>query len=274
MTKGKKKIVMYIFYGLVITAVFMYLLFPADVIKSRIENEAEKRNIALQVESLFLSLPMGLQFKNISVRSADQRNVFFQGEKLDLQANILSLFRKHSSLNISGKAYDGKFDGHIRFASLNKIYPPLDFHLVFQDILLEKYPLIKNELGKNLTGKIRGSLSVNNIAESYSKINGNITINLTKGSYPLAEPFLGINRIEIEQGEIKAQMKNGVLKLEKLELSGPQINCTLKGDITVYDDLKTSMLNLSGVVELSGKNKLKTNITITGTIANPVSRYI
>jgi len=265
---------MYIFYGIATTAVFMYLLFPADVVKSKVENEAESRNINLQMETLCPSLPLGLKLKNISVRSVDQQNVFFQGDVLDLQANILSLFQRHPSLNISGKAYEGRFSGRFGFVSVSKIYPPIDAELTFQDIELEKYPLIKNELGKKITGKIRGSLALVNTAESFSKVNGSLTLSLTKGSYPLAEPFLGINRVEIDRGEIKAQMKNGVLKLEKLELLGPQINCTLKGDITVTDDLKNSMLNLSGVIELLGKTKLKTNITITGTLANPVSRYI
>jgi uncharacterized protein YhdP len=78
----------------------------------------------------------------------------------------------------------------------------------------------------------------------------------------------------VDHGEIQAQLKNGVIKIGKLEMSGPQINCSLKGEITLADDFKNSQLNLTGVIEILSKSKMKTNITISGTLASPVSRYI
>ena len=62
--------------------------------------------------------------------------------------------------------------------------------------------------------------------------------------------------------------------MEKLEISGSQINCFLKGEITLADDFKLSQLNLNGVMEISGQNKVKMNVTIGGTLANPIFRYI
>ena len=35
-----------------------------------------------------------------------------------------------------------------------------------------------------------------------------------------------------------------------------------------------SQLNLNGVMEILGQNKVKMNITIGGTLANPIFRYI
>ena len=77
----------------------------------------------------------------------------------------------------------------------------------------------------------------------------------------------------MDHGEIQAQLRNGVIKIGKLEMSGPQINCSLK-EITLADDFKNSQLNLTGVIEILSKSKMKTNITISGTLASPVSRYI
>ena len=137
-----------------------------------------------------------------------------------------------------------------------------------------KNSFIKSEVGRDLTGRVRGNLLYSNVSEAYAAATGNLSLSLAKGSYPLAEPFLGLSRIEIERGEIQAQLKNGVIKISKLEVTGPQINCSLKGDIAVAGDFRNSQLNLTGVIEILSKSKMKTNITITGTLANPVSRYI
>jgi type II secretion system protein N len=270
----KKRVLWYILYGIVVTAAFLYLLFPADIVKNSLEAAADSQNISLQAASLRPSWPLGIILKNLSVSSADRKDVFFQGEILDLQVNILSLLQKNSSIGVSGKAYGGSFNGRIDFVSFSKVYPPVEAKLSFQNMDLGKYSLIRQEMGKTVAGKIKGSLFYNNTADASAKVNGGITLFLTKGSYQLAEPFLGLTRIEIDRCEIQAQLKNGVLKLEKMEIYGSLINCSLKGDIILADDLQNSQLNLTGMIEILGKNKMKTNVTVNGTLANPVSRYI
>jgi type II secretion system protein N len=270
----KKRALWYVSYGIAVSIVFLYLLFPADLVKNKIEAAALSQNIILKVGALRPSLPLGIRFNNFSVSSTDGRDVFFQGETIDLQAGLLSFLRKTSSVNFGGKAYGGDFTGHIGFASSTKTFPPADASLTFQKIDLGRYPLISNELGKAVSGKVKGSLSLTNSKESNARMAGSLTLFLVKGSYSLTEPFLGVSRIEIDHGEIRAQLKNGVLKLEKMEMFGPQINCLLKGEITLADDMKNSQLNLNGTMEILGKSKMKTNLTIGGTLANPVSRYI
>ena len=124
-------------------------------------------------------------------------------------------------------------------ASFSKIYPPEEGKLNFQNIDLAKYAFIKTLLGKEITGKARGNLTYISAKEIGGKDSSEqSTLFLTKGTYPLAEPFLGLKRIDFDRGEIKAQLKNGSMKMEKLEISGPQINCFLKGEITLADDFK------------------------------------
>jgi type II secretion system protein N len=270
----KKKTLWFTLYGIFITAVFLYLLFPSDLVQSRLEDTVNSPDFILKMESLRPSLPWGLKMKNITISSASSADIPFQGDLLDVQLNPLSFFQKHTYLGLSGKAYGGKFDGRLGLASLSKIYPPKEGNLNFQNIDLAGCALIKTLLGKEITGKAKGNLSYISAKEINSKGSGTIDLFLTKGTYPLAEPFLGLKRIEFDRGEIKAQLKNGSIKMEKLEISGTQINCFLKGDITLADDFKLSQLNLNGIMEISGQNKVKMNITISGTLANPIFRYI
>jgi type II secretion system protein N len=269
----RKRSLWFILYGLAVTAVFLYLLFPSELVLNRLEAAVDSSSVAVKIDSLNPSLPLGIKLRNIIVSSAQPGDVFFQGETLDVQADLLSLLQKHSFLSVAGKAYGGDFKGQIGFISWNKPYPPAEGKLSFQNIDLGKYSFIKSEMGRDIAGKVRGNILYSNTAES-SAVTGNLTLFLVKGSYPLAEPFLGMSRIDLDRGEIQAQLKNGVIRIAKLEMSGPQINCSLKGEIALADDFKNSQLNLTGAIEILGKGKMKMNISISGTLASPVSRYI
>jgi type II secretion system protein N len=270
----KKKALWFTLYGIFITVVFLYLLFPSDIVQNRLENAFHSSGFILKMEKLRPSLPWGLKLKNISITSASSANIPFQGDLLDVQLNPLSFFQKHTSLGLSGRAYGGKFDGRVLLASLSKMYPPVEGNLNFQNIDLAGCALIKTLLTKEITGRAKGNLSYVSAKEISGNGSGTIALFLTRGTYPLAEPFLGLKRIEFDRGEIKAQFKNGSLKMEKLEIAGNQINCFLKGEITLADDFKLSQLNLNGVMEILGQNKAKMNVTIGGTFANPIFRYI
>ena len=270
----KKKALWFTLYGIFISAVFLYLLFPSDLVQSRLEDTVNSPDFILKMESLRPSLPLGLKMQNITVSSGSPENVSFQGDFLDVQLSPWSFFQKNTFFGLSGQAYGGNFDGRVGLAFLSKIYPPIEAKLNFKNIDLIKYTLIKTLLGKELTGKARGALTYISTGETGKNSSGTINLFLSKGAYPLAEPFLGLNRIEFDRGEIQAQLKNGSIKMEKLEIVGPQINCFLKGDITLADDFKLSQLNLNGIMEISGQNKVKMNITISGTLVNPIFRYI
>jgi type II secretion system protein N len=270
----KKKALWFTLYGIFITVVFLYLLFPSDIVRSRLEEAVNSSGFILRMETLRPSLPLGLKLKNITISSASSADIPFQGDLLNVQLNPLSFFQKHTYLGLNGKAYSGNFDGRVLLASLSKMYPPVEGNLNFQNIDLAGCALIKTLLGKEISGKAKGNLSYISDKEINGKGSGTIALFLTKGTYPLAEPFLGLKRIEFDRGEIKAQLKNGILKMEKLEIAGNQINCFLKGEITLADDFKLSQLNLNGVLEIMGTNKAKMNVTIGGTLANPIFRYI
>jgi type II secretion system protein N len=270
----KKNALWFMLYGIFITVVFLYLLFPQELVQSRLEEAFNSPDFVLKMESLRPSVPLGLKLKNVTIGSGSPANTYFQGDLLDLQLRPLSFFQKYKYIGLSGRAYGGDFDGRFGVASLSQIYPPVEGKLKFKNIDLAGYSLIKILMGKEITGKAKGNITYTSAKEISGNRSGTITLFLTRGTYPLAETFLGLNRIEFDRGEIQAQLKNSSLKMEKLEISGPQINCFLKGEITLADDLKLSQLNLNGVMEILGQNKAKMNVTIGGTLANPVFRYI
>ena len=269
----KKKGLWFTVYGIFITLVFLYLLFPGELVKSRLEDSINVSGFMVKSASLHPALPLGIKLKNVTISSQALDFIIFQGELLDLQLNLLSFFRKNSYIGLTGLAYDGSFDGRVGLVSFAKVYPPVEVILNFENIDIGKYSLFKGEPGKSFTGRARGTLTYGT-DESSRSASGTLTLFFKKGSYPLTEPFLGMTRIDFDRGEIQAQMKNGIFKLEKIEIFGQQINCFLKGEITPAADFRNSQLNLNGMIEILGKDKVIMKVMIGGTLANPAIRYI
>jgi type II secretion system protein N len=267
----KRKALWFTLYGIFITVVFLYVLFPADIAKSRLEEAVASSGFILKTDSLRSSFPLGLKMKNVVLSSGSSPDIYFQGDLLDLQFNPVSFFRKSKYIGLSGRAYGGNFSGSFGMASFSKIYPPEEGKLKIQDVDLGKYDFIKRLMGREITGRASGQWTFNNLAGRNSS--GTIDLFLNKGTFALVQPFLGLSRIDFNRGEIKATIKNGSLKLEKMEILGSQLDCFLNGEINLAEDFKNSQLNLNGEMVIAEK-KVKMKINIGGTLANPSIRYI
>ena len=268
----KNKIFWFTIYGIFITLVFLYLLFPSDIAQSRLEESIASSGLILKTGSLKPSLPLGLKMKNVRLGSGSSPNIYFQGDSLDVQFHPLNFFRDKKNIRLSGKAYGGTFSGNFKTTAAG-FHPPEEGMLKFKNIALDRYTLIKALTGKQITGKASGNWA--QAAGSGGRENSSATISLflNKGSYPLAEPFLGLQRIDFDRGEIQARLENRVLKFEKFQIFSPQMDCSLNGDIMLVDEFKNSPVNLTGEIIISGR-KVKMNVTIEGTIANPSIRYM
>ena len=271
----KNKILWLVLYAIFITGVFLYFLFPSALLEPKLEDAVSFQNFVLKTETFHPSLPLGIKLKNLSVHSfGEPADVIFQGEWLDLQFIPWSVFQKHRHVRFKGKAYNGKFSGRAGFTPRAGAYPFSDGQISFQGIDLAEYGGRGLPLFKGMTGKVRGSMLYAAGDGGGNQPSGKLSLYLSQGAYPLPEPFLGVTRLEFDRGEIQAQLKNGNVMVEKLEIYGQQMNCFLNGDVQLADQAQMSRLNLKGTLEIAGKNKVKMNITVGGTLASPLFRYM
>lgn len=270
----KNKILWLTIYSTGVTFVFLYLLFPSQLVKEQLEAAADSAGFILRAEALRPSLPLGVALQDLTLRLPSKpADVVFQGALLDLQVNPVQLLRKRKTIHFRGKAYGGIFDGRAGFLSSARTNRPVEGKIKFQDIDLARYSPTGFPLFKGMTGLLRGSVSYVIDEAASQKTDGTLSIYLSRGTYPLTEAFLGMNRIEFDRGEIQAQLKNGSAALTKFEFYGPKMNCLLNGSIALADRLDESRLNLTGVLEIVGKNKARMNMMVGGTLASPSVRY-
>lgn len=270
----KKKSFWFILYGVCITTIFLYVLFPAETVRSKLESSVNSSDFIFRSSSLRVSFPFGLKFKNVTLRSSSfGQNPVFHGESLDIQYSLLNLIRKRLILGLSGQAYGGSFNGSSAVLSWKKIFPPAEAKLYFKNIDLQKFGLLKNKVGGEISGKAHGFLNYET-DDAGGITEGALQVFISDGAYPLAEPFLGINKIDFTTAHIEAVFQSEGIGLKLLELSGERINCSLAGDIIPDADLAESRLDLKGTIEIIGKDRTKVQVAIGGTLANPVFKYI
>lgn len=259
-------------YAVFITGVFLYLLFPSELVLKRLEASAASAGWMLRAAALRPSLPTGITLSQPRVSRAEgAREFVFSGDSLDVQIRLLSLPAKVKRIGFSGRAYDGRFDGSAGFRISGA---PVEGSATFEDIDLGRLNAGGLAALRGLTGRVRGSFFYAPENPAGGGPVGKLSLYLSRGAYPLPEPFLGVSRIDFDRGTISAQLKNNRVTLEKLELYGRQINCLLNGTILPAERAEDSLLQLKGVIEIAGKSKIKMNVTVGGTLGSPVMRYI
>jgi type II secretion system protein N len=265
-------------YVIGITGVFLYALFPSELVKKQLEASTGSAGIVLATGTLQPSLPLGIKLRDIKMyRVQKPVDIIFQGESLDLQVSPVSIFQKNKNIHFKGKAYSGSFDGRAGFLSLTQNNMPAEARINFKNIDLARYSPVGLSfvpLFRGVTGLVRGSAFYITDDSASNHPIGKISLYLSRGACPLTEPFLGMNSIEYDSGEIQVQLKKDSVTLEKFEIYGVQMNCSLKGDISLADRIEESRLNLKGVLEIGDKNKTRMNIKVGGTMARPSFRYI
>ena len=271
----KNRILWLTIYAIGITGMFLYLLFPSQLVLQRLEATVNSAGYLLEAGSLRPSVPLGIKLKDLTVHSAQApSDTLFRGEFMDLQFNPFSIFRKNKTVYFNSRAYGGSLDGRVDFLSIDQANTPAGGRIHFQYIDIARCSPAVFPLIRGMTGRAKGSASyvLDNPANRIST--GKMLLFLTGGSYPLPEPFLGVSRIEYDQGEVSAKWQNGSVTLEKFEFFGSRMKCSLQGDIQLAPRLEESRLNLKGVLEMSGNNNVKMNVTVGGTLASPSFRYI
>lgn len=268
-----KKTCGFVLYAVVITGVFLYLLFPSDIVKSRLEASAVSAELTVKMDAVRPALPLGLTFNNLHVASLANGQTYLDSESLTARINPLSFFQKKKKLGLSGKAYGGTFKGSLRLASWEKMASPLEGDIRFADMDVAKLSFLRVWLVRNVTGKASGHWVHKASDNTGRDLSATCDVTLKKGSFPLQESFLGATRIDFETSDIRLQFKGGVIRVEKLRMIGPQMECSLSGDITPMDDVRQSALNLKGEIILVS-NKTKLNVTVGGTLENPLLRYL
>ncbi len=203
--------------------VFLFLFFPFDRIKSKLESEVRGRT-PLELSASRISPRFFNRFVLSDVAVSNKSGkVLFESPVVHTAVSLFGLLRGMLSLNLDAAAYGGE-------VSVKAQQGPGRQYLLLDANGLDvgAYPLLK-DLGYKVSGKLggtfemsgdagKGRLWVKGLATRELKIRG-----------------LSIPDLDFEQGWLEGELKGDRLAVKKLELEGKELKVRVTGDLVLRE---------------------------------------
>ena len=268
MMEKSKSIVLYILFSFLVLGFFLYVRFPDQAVRSYLLDTMTERYPAasLSLASVSPSFPPGLKMANVLLSFKDNQ-ADVRLESLIVRPRLTGYLVGRSSFAMNAMAYGGVMQGRVNFPNLLPDKIPTSAEIKLENLNLEKIAYLKERLGRQISGKLSGVCT-------YRGSDSQFDFNVQSGTYQLVEKISGFDRIDFSRAEGQITLKGGLLKINKLKLTGDKINLSMKGDIVLNPDFKNSEISLTGTIELAAMNNKKMSLTITGTIGNAKTRYL
>lgn len=291
----KKKWFGYIFYCLIITAGFLYLRFPSDVIRDYLRNAVNKPNIpvVLSIDRVKPWPTFGLKVDEaeISLKDASAPGLF-KAEDLIVRPEIWSFVKGSIRYCFQCQAYGGDIKGCVQFRQ-NAMTLPFHTEIEVKDIQVGGYEYLEDLVGRRIQGNLSGTIHYSGQGKNLMSGDGGANLRLSDGAIELLLPLLGLDSVAFNEIVIDMVLKKRMINIARFDLSGDQLKGKLSGKISLKKQVERSSLDLKGELEPFAaffssaegtsstmnilKKRLKRgalNFVIRGTLREPKVRFI
>jgi type II secretion system protein N len=290
-----RKWILYTLYGLLLALALLYYRFPSDAVMEYIQAKVHRINPSLLVtfERMSLSFPLGIKFAQAELHlQKNPEKTVFKIKEFIIKPKIWSLIGNKPEYCFICEAYDGNITGCINFQKDDRgtIYYS---SFTLNDIHIDDNSPLLSDIKDHLRGIIKGNITYSGREIYDPDGTGEASINLSNGSYKLAEPVLDINAVDLKEVLIKMTLKDQKLNITNAELKGDTILGQASGSLNLKDTIQKSRLNIKGTIEPTAtliKNSTNANsavlffkqsmkngkisFTLQGTIDKPSFRWI
>jgi type II secretion system protein N len=279
-----KTIVLYAGVALTALAVFLYLRFPADMLKELISTQVSQSapGVSIDIEKLSPNFPTGVTLTNIDLRYQNQN--IFKADEATIAARLSTLVSDQKSIAYTFLTSGGTIKGRTTFRADDN-GSGIDLFARFNSIQLKEIPAIKVFSGYDVAGILDGSASINGSDQNSSS---QAVFNISECTLKLIQPLFGLEKLNFQLIEVELDMRGQRAIIKKCDLNGDEVDGRITGSLTVRKPYGQTRLNLSGVLKpqpdfsarlskmipvalLSGTNIQRKGIPfkITGTIDSP-----
>lgn len=257
-------------YGAVITAAFLYFLFPSDSAGRYIRSivEGGNQNVALSFDFVRPCFPPGIRLHSLSVSFKSKPGSTLRADVAKVRPALLDLLSGRLALLLSADTYEGHMKADIDFAKRFSIRGPVTVKAKFNDINIGKCAYIEAVFGRQIDGKLEGILSYNG-----SRGTGSASFTLLDGNIQLLKSMFGLDRLAFDKVEAELTLKNHTLKIIRFDITGKQLSGSFTGNIFLDRDIMQSRLAIKGDIEIPALDR-KVSTTLKGTVSRPIPGFM
>jgi type II secretion system protein N len=244
--KPTLKILIYALYALTAGIVFLYLLFPSDLIKEvLVERLAQTQSgIQVRVETIRPTLAPGLSFQPLSISYADK--AVLRSEQVKLRPHLLSLLGDPKIFSFNGPLGSGRFSGHAEMTRKQK-RPQNTIHIDLTGVPLDAIELFKQWPHYLPYGEIEGQIAYDSLKGGSGTVEVNVVI--APARIVIDPPLMGLKVLEFSELRATLSATQRRLTIKRCEAFGAQLEGKITGSIAFDQPMGNSRPTLSLTVK-------------------------
>jgi len=263
----------YVLYGVAVTIVFLYLLFPGEALMSyisaRVERDYPQWNI--EMASARMVLPVGVKMTNCAVSLKSKPAAVLKADSMTVRPSLWGLITGNPSVSLKAKMYDGTVKAGVATVT-SKAGKTADLDVNVDKVNMGKCSFTEAIFGRRIEGTLAGSLTYKGTVGKSVDGDGTVTFTLRAGTIPLSRDVLGFEKVSFDVVDSDLVLKRKTLQVKKLNISGKEMNGDFTGRMTLQDNIMKSALSLRGTMDFPAMRK-KITMTLGGTLADPIPRF-
>jgi type II secretion system protein N len=244
------QIVAYTLYALVAFGVFVYVLFPYDLLQQRLVEWVSQDGVQLVLTRLRPAFPPGLRAEDIRLQ-VDQLSpsaATLHINTLRVQPDWLALLARKMHLRFEAKLYSGRLEGDVHYAKVEGT-PLWDIKTRFTDLDVAQHALLRQDDKAFIRGRLSGDSAMTLTSDGQVQ-EGSVNMRVQSMALLGAQGWQWQLQREIAcdtlQGELKTTAKQGGTVL--LTCQGKDLAIEGRGTVGWKTPLTDSQLNMRGQV--------------------------
>jgi type II secretion system protein N len=227
-------------YLLAVLLVCLYLGFPSEALRAHVAHRlsADLPGLTVAIQGIRPTLlPPGVELQGARVSRAGAPLVVL--ERLQITPELLSLVREATNYRFQGSAAEGDISGTARVEA-GKEQRGVRVQAQWAGVLLQKLPALQDIHGSRISGRMEGTLAVNDQGSLTGKLR------VFDSQVELARPLFEQKTFSFKTLDADLTLQNQTLVLRNGRLRGNEMDAELSGTLALNPSAGAGALNLSG----------------------------
>ncbi|MFV9646708.1 MAG: type II secretion system protein GspN [Desulfobacterales bacterium] len=237
-----KKRLLYFMYIIVVTALFIYYLFPSDAVKKYIAFNLNRANpeLNITIDNIKPVFPPGLRLYNVSLYRLS--NLLLKAKQIKITPGLLSLFRPKTTFFFKAEAYEGLLEGRADIMA-NKLMINADL----SGVRTKDMSVVQNLSNRKISGMLSGKVTYTGNREFAGTVNAKLT--LSNCEVELLTPVFNLESFSFESIVAEVAMNNQKIQINECIIKGDQADGMISGSVNLKNPLGKSVLDLTGTIK-------------------------
>ncbi|MBF0119959.1 MAG: type II secretion system protein GspN [Desulfobacterales bacterium] len=235
----------YLFYIIITTFAFLYILFPSEAAKKYIAYNLKKSNpdLSININNVKPTFPPGLQLKGVSLFHL--KDLLFGSEDIKVKPALISFFKPPVTFVYKGRGYQGTFNGDLY---LKGNVPQTQFVVDFRmnHIQISEIPAVHWLSDYKISGFLNGKSTFDSSKGETGILDAKLQ--LSEGKIKLLASKYNIETLNFQNIEGDVEINMPKINIKRSQINGEQVSGSITGELIINAPFSQSGLNISGTV--------------------------